>query len=534
MEKKNYSGYFCKKCNSIPLIQIIPKENNSKILSSCKCRKHYQTIDNFIKCNYHKDIDINKITDNKFFENKDSKDDETIYIPFITEQLNKNWKKMKKEADKIKNKIIELFQRKIDEVNKLYKSYIENNNKIILVLEELIKSYQLIEDNHSNILNIINNFSFKELYTTDKTFFINQSLDGIFKKVKNYFDSEFIINASNLIKKDKNKFVKHGSNNLACFLELDNSICASCSNWDDSICLYDLNNLNDNNIYFKAHSKVVNWLIKSNKNNIISCGNDDLIKIWPIITESYINQQKKLYNLNNNMNNKYLYSFYKKMRLDLIPIYEFKLDNSQLTHVMKMIHLKENKFLLFTDYNIFIFKYIIDENKIIIDLIENYKTNNLIDAITILKKNDEIIGAYNNTSLFFLNIPDLKFINKINIKLMAGNSLMQLSTNDLLLADRYSFKIIDINNFKIKLIIKYPYNTEFLLNLNDGTIIQGTFFGVKRLLIRTLEELPDLVEYEKDEDANYTEKIINMYKLKNGKLVLCHENGKVEIYNLFI
>ena len=120
------------------------------------------------------------------------------------------------------------------------------------------------------------------------------------------------------------------------------------------------------------------------------------------------------------------------------------------------------------------------------------------------------------------------------MKLLVLTILMQLSTNDLLLADRYSFKIIDINNFKIKLIIKYPYNTEFLLNLNDGTIIQGTFFGVKRLLIRTLEELPDLVEYEKDEDANYTEKIINMYKLKNGKLVLCHENGKVEIYNLFI
>ena len=120
------------------------------------------------------------------------------------------------------------------------------------------------------------------------------------------------------------------------------------------------------------------------------------------------------------------------------------------------------------------------------------------------------------------------------MKLLVLTILMQLSTNDLLLADRYSFKIIDINNFKIKLIIKYSYNTEFLLNLNDGTIIQGTFFGVKRLLIRTLEELPDLVEYEKDEDANYTEKIINMYKLKNGKLVLCYENGKVEIYNLFI
>ena len=181
-----------------------------------------------------------------------------------------------------------------------------------MVLEELIKSYQLIEDNQSNILNILNNFSFNEVYTIDKTFFINQSLDAFFNKVKNYFDSEFIINASNLIKKDKNKFVLNGSYNLSCFLELDNSICASCSNLDDSIILYDLNNLNENNIFFKAHSKAVNWIIKSNKNNIISCGNDYLIKIWPIITESYINQQQKLYNLNNNMNNKYLYSFFQK------------------------------------------------------------------------------------------------------------------------------------------------------------------------------------------------------------------------------
>ena len=105
MEKKYFSGYFCKKCNSIPLIQIIPKENNSKILSSCKCYKHYQTIDNFIKYNYHKDIEINKITDNSYnyyFENKESKNNETIYIPFITEKLNETWKKMKKEADKIK------------------------------------------------------------------------------------------------------------------------------------------------------------------------------------------------------------------------------------------------------------------------------------------------------------------------------------------------------------------------------------------------------------------------------------------------
>jgi hypothetical protein len=436
---------------------------------------------------------------------------------------------MKKEADKIKNKIIELFQRKIDEVNKLYKSYIENNNKIILVLEELIKSYQLIEDNHSNILNIINNFSFKELYIIDKTFFINQSLDEIFKKVKNYFDSEFIINASNLIKKDKNKFVKHGSNNLACFLELDNSICASCSNWDDSISLYDLNNLNDNNIYFKAHSKVVNWLIKSNKNNIISCGDDGLIKIWPIITDRYINQQQKLDNLGNKMR---FFNYSININANLIPIYEYQFENLKLAKIKKMIHLKGNKFLVISEDNILIFQYNIDENKSKIDLIKICYENQLIDAILILKENFEIIATYNEDTLIFLNIPDLEPINKKNIRITDRNSLVQLNSNELLIDTFMSFKILDINNFKIKLIIKKLEGSQFLLNLNDGTIIQSNTNGIKRFLIRTMEELPHL-NYINDDDYDYfSERIVYMYKLKDGKFILCHSNGKIEICNL--
>jgi len=150
---------------------------------------------------------------------------------------------------------------------------------------------------------------------------------------------------------------------MTCFLELDNSICASCSNISDSIYLYDLNNLNNNNIFFQAHSKSVNWIIKSNKNNIISCGNDGLIKIWPIITDNYISQQQKLFNLNKNKN-----EIYKKNRVNLIPFCEFKLNDSQSINVISMIHLKENNFLLLTKENIFLFKYVIDENNTKIDL----------------------------------------------------------------------------------------------------------------------------------------------------------------------
>ena len=540
MEKQYFNGYFCKKCNSIPLIQIIPKEKNSKILSSCKCCKHYHTIDNFIKYFYHKDIDINRITNNLY--NQYYENNEEININLIADKLKKTRIKLEIETNKIKNKIIELFQRKIDEIQELYKSYIANNNKIIMVLEEIIKSYQSIKDNQSNILNIFNNFSFND-FKIDDTFNVNDSLDKIFNKVKNYFDNEFIIQYSNLMQKGENKsIVLTNSYNITCFLELDNSICASCSNSRDSILLYDLNNLNGKNISFKAHSKSVNWIIKSNKNNIISCGNDGLIKIWPVITDIYIKQQKKLYSLSNNMDNIYYNNFNQMISINLIPLFEFKLDNSQWIQMIKMIHLKEDKFLLFTKEDIFIFKYIIDEDKTKIDLIGNYIVNNLIDSIIIQKENDEIIAAYNNKFLFFLNIPDLKFINKINIRLRACNSLMQLNSTDLLLFDRFSFKILDINTFKIKIIIKYSYNTEFLLNLNDGTIIQGTFYGIKRLLIRTMEELPDLIKYEKDEKVlsnefdddynNNNERIVYMFKLKDGKFILCRANEKIEIYNI--
>ena len=63
MNESKFSEYFCKKWQNIPLIQIIPSENNINIFSSYKYNKKYQIIDSFIKNNYYKDIiEINKIS----------------------------------------------------------------------------------------------------------------------------------------------------------------------------------------------------------------------------------------------------------------------------------------------------------------------------------------------------------------------------------------------------------------------------------------------------------------------------------------
>ena len=167
MEEKKFSGYFCKKCKTIPLIQIIPKTNNIDIFSSCKCKKQYQKIDSFIKNNYHKDImDTSKISkesiNNIYNDNNKSQKKNKNYIDSIIGKFNYIKEEIDKQGLELKNSLIQKYQRKIEELNEIYQKYKENNNKIILIFEQFIKSYQLIKDNPSNIENILINSSFNE------------------------------------------------------------------------------------------------------------------------------------------------------------------------------------------------------------------------------------------------------------------------------------------------------------------------------------------------------------------------------------
>ena len=158
IEKSKYNGYLCKKCKSIPIIQIIPKENNDKILSACKCHKHYENIETFIKNKYSKnEIDINGISKdslNKF------EDVMNVDINSIKLKFEKAKKDLYENADDLRNKIIKLFEEKIKEVNEIYEKYILRNKIIINVLEQIIESYELIKDNPSNIQNLLNNCIF--------------------------------------------------------------------------------------------------------------------------------------------------------------------------------------------------------------------------------------------------------------------------------------------------------------------------------------------------------------------------------------
>ena len=538
---EKYSGFYCKKCNFIPLIQIIPKEKNIKIFSSCKCRKQYEDIDSFIKNKYHKNIiDIYQISKKTFINTNSEKIKEKVDINAILDNFNKTKELMDENGIKIKKKLIEIYKKKIEDINELYEDYLKKNNKIILIIEQIIKSYKLIKDNPSNILNILNNCSFNEKPKTVLNYnYLN--IDSLFKQVKNYFYNEYIISTSSIKEGLESNYLFSNKYSVNSFIELDYKFCASCLNNQPNIIIYNLNNLNKEKISFNAHFKVANWIIKSNTNNLISCGNDGIIKIWPAFNEKFFLEEKN-FSINTDKDNLKKYNIKNMKIINLNALYEYKSQNVEMKNIIKMISLKESKFLAASKRCIFIYKYLIEENNANIELINNFNSYDLVDIYIIEKDKNEIIAMNNHFYLLFLKIPDFDIIHKINAK-MIRNGLIQLNSGDILINDLNYLKIIDIKALNIKLKIKNNNSYDFILNMNDGTIIQSNYYGIKRISLKTMEELPHLLQLNYDEFDEYysdyyydydyyTEKIVFIYKLRDGRIILCYQNGRIDICNL--
>ena len=215
-------------------------------------------------------------------------------------------------------------------------------------------------------------------------------------------------------------------------------------------------------------------------------------------------------------------------------VFEYNLEKEE--NIIKVLNLKENKFLVsFKDNSFLLFIYSINN----IELIQNYEYKNqnllnLLDIYIIQIDNNEILAMHNNSNIHFIELKDFKFIKSLLMKYMTKNSLIQINSKEILIADGYTIKLIDLNNFNIKLTIKNEEKKIFLLNLFDGTFIQSSGFEIKRYFIKTMEELPplDKIIYEENYDDeldfnNYNDdNICYLYELKNGTIITCYNNGR--------
>ena len=534
MEERNYSGYFCSKCKYIPLIKIISKDNNIKVFSSCKCHKQYENIESFLNNKSKKDIiDKSKINKESPYNYHNKISFEKSTLDSIIQKFNKEKIKIIEEGIIIKNQLIELFQKKIEEVNKMYLKYSEKNNKIFLIIEQLIRSYESLKENKSNILNILNNCKLKKIYRIN--YFENYiNLESLTKSIENYFCNEYII--SNLDSSDclENIYSYYSKNKIKEFIELNNEICAFISECDNKISLLDFNQFQKEFYTFKAYNQNIAYIIKSSMNNVISIGDANIIKIWPNIERSMIIEERNK-NISNEDDKKNNYKD-KEISFNLNPIIISNLEIKE--SVIKMINLKENRFLIALKSNIFLlFKYSIND----IELIQKYENKNNLsnfdDIFYIQKENIEMICLNDKSNIYYFELENFKYIKSNPLKYMNKNSLIQINPKEILIGDGYNFQIITLDFFNIKLKLRNEDKKLYLLNLNDGTFIQSTGDKLKRYFIKTMEELPLLEQndYEDNYDDsldynNYNDDIIYyLYRLNDGKIITFHNNGRFTV-----
>ena len=199
----------------------------------------------------------------------------------------------------------------------MYLKYSEKNNKIFLILDQLIRSYESLKENKSNILNILNNCKLKKINRIN--YFENYiNLESLTKSIENYFCNEYII--SNLDSSDclENIYSYYSKNKIKEFIELNNEICAFISECDNKISLLDFNQFPKEFYTFKAYNQNIAYIIKSSMNNVISIGDANIIKIWPNIERSMITEERNK-NISNEDDNKNNYKD-KEISFNLNPI----------------------------------------------------------------------------------------------------------------------------------------------------------------------------------------------------------------------
>ena len=521
IEENYYNGFYCIKCKYIPLIQINPKKENLFILSLCNCNRKYLKLDLFYKNFYQNNISINKICNAsliKTYKNIEEKEISLKYDEF-KEVADKIEKHSKEIIDNLTNYINE---KDPENLKNKYDKYLDINNKIIRLIQNFFDEYKIIKNNPSILINIINIDFNKDFYKKDYKYLLKSSPDIYYKNCIKFFQEEFIISEKSLGEQLIQKYFKNQSNSVLCFLELNNNIYVSNVKKSQNIFVYkfiDIKNII--NISFKAHSETVNWILKTNDNYLISFGNDGYIKIWPIIDEKIFEYVKD------------------KAIININPLYEFKIDIKETKDIQKLVYINEESFLGFSDKNIFLFNYSInkDKNKDNENKIELKKISeniDIIDLIIINRENqDSLIAFYNKNELCILNINNLEIIKSITLEnTEEKNCLIQLNENEIMIAQKNNnLLVIDINN----LIIKMKYNNDsvcdYLYKLKDGTLIQSGPKGMKRLMIKSMQELPILYtpfnDTEFDHPYKVYEKIIYLNELSNGYIIKCVPIGSI-------
>ena len=543
MEK---TGYFCKNCKCVPLIQIILKEKEIKIFTMCKCHKRLLPYDIFMKNYYKTNLNYSEISNEPIYKEyidpnpRYDNIEKEIDLEKINTDFNYIIEKIYEYNLEIKNKIIEILKNKIEEIEKIYTINNSNNTKLQNIIKTLISNYKSNDKNSSNKKNLLHNKNFNIGYKNGTYSSLNfnreyMNLDSLIKNVKNYLKNNYILSSYNEQLYTINTFFNHRKE-VTCVVEVEPEIIASSSK-DNYIILYNLERKKC--IYkYNAHNDGVNWLLKINENNIISCGGDNKIKIWPKIDKKnleLVNSEK-----NGTTNTE---------ELVIKPIGSYVLEDP----ILKIILVNDNYLCGNSSKNVYLIKYVKISNNfdkennneninetydIKLDIIETQNLKIIYDILKVKNsENKDIIIVVSLSQIYFLSLTNLNIIAEIKTSYnnKQTNCITQININQILFTTRQKLSIIDINNFKYKLEISESYTSTFISKLKDNTVIIGTKDGIKRINVKNFEEISfinKIYSAISTYPAIYPiipEKYNYVYELLDGRIIICSSYGNIKI-----
>ena len=459
-----YTGYYCKKCKIIPLIKLnITNNQDIKYMVKCKCNINYLTFEEINKKYYMKNIEQKNIINEKLLDDIEDEDSSLLKIKEILSRIENN----NKQLSIIKNEIFNFLNEKMEEIEYLYDKTIKINENLEKLILTLINSYECLNSNYSNIKNIkyqtdidfidLNDDIFPVI--DEKKFYksIQDSIDLIDKILPTpYEELENISELCPFLSKELKLY-----NNELLFLQTD-----------DSICIYPLNDLK---LYAEISLPSIIKFDIDNQNNII-CLFPDYIKIFPNVNYEQIKEAEKENDIIDNI-----------PKLDVKPI------------IIKKTKMEYEKIIFWGDENDKTNKLIVNDRTCInifkYDL--NRKNFDIIYSLNFELFNNELIKYNNNKALLFFSTLNISLFDLSKLKIIKVLDIIldeeyiitttQIIDEEVLISQKDYLYILKLNNFQIKLKVKYESDITHIFQLQDKSIIICFLECAKRYSSKTFE-----------------------------------------------
>ena len=509
-----YSGYLCKKCKNIPLINIVfDDKNNMKLLGKCSCFLKSLTLKQANK--YYYTENMRKICPTEIKENEEYKN--------IIEQL--------KEKSKIiinkKNELIDFSNNKINEISKTFDKLFEINNDYEKLLNILFNSYKSEPLNNSNKLN------FNNIFIRTQELLFNE--EKIIKEIKlettmNYLNTD--------IQEIENAFSNYLTNGFSQIKRINDlniiknrpSI-KQILKYPDNFILF--RKPNEFNLYSFNSSKIFEQSFYFNKDLIkidldrtnIICLSKNSIFILTLKLDIKNEDQKPILNDQRNIN------------IDLFNYYCFELDKNDIDYDNILClkdenngNINEGKFALAKKKRIDFYKYNLNlEKKDMILKVFSLDLESKLYKLALIKykKNHALVIA-TYLSIFLFDFQKSEKIGEFKIPYdkidMNQISITQLNQDEIIITKNYTINLFDLKNFKLKLRKNNNCLISHIYRLDDEIFVICDTLGSARYSCKNFESFGQFYFTPGD--------IENSILLPNNKILYNFCEGNIDYFEI--